>query len=483
MAAWLAWLVAALLLYILFLAVIMLMEHRRPAQMTAWLLIALVFPYLGFLAFIMLGQDFRSRKMRRRFKSYHEYASPIPQTRSSSHNKVHLIEEVHNEELANQRNLFELLSTMTPFAIKAGNQSEILTNGEATFEAILNALSEARHHIHMDYYTIRDDGIGRRFLHMLIRKAREGVEVRIVYDGIGSLHISEDFLKELRAAGVQTSCFLPPRVAFYERRLNYRNHRKIVVVDGLVGFLGGINIGDEYLGKDERLGFWRDTHLKLEGNAVHDLQQLFLNDWAFASMEQLDVQRYMPAQDTHSGKENVLIVPSEPGRNDQKILDVTFAAINAARSRICISTPYFIPDPSLIMALRTAAQSGVDVTIIIPGIADTKIVLLTTLSYIQDMLDAGVKVYRYQKGFIHAKVMIIDQMLASVGTANMDMRSFYSNFELNALLFDTYAIKRLSIDFNEDLKQSRQVLAQQFTKRPWKQKAAESLLHMLSPLL
>jgi cardiolipin synthase len=482
MAAWLGWLVAALLLYILFLAVIMLMEHRRPAQMTAWLLIALVFPYVGFLAFIMFGQDFRSRKMTRRFKSYHEYAYPISEPQSSSHNQVHRIEEVDNAELVKQRNLFELLSTMTPFAIKAGNHTEILTNGEATFEAILKSLSEARHHIHMDYYTIRDDSIGRRFLNMLIRKAREGVEVRIVYDGIGSLHISENFLKDLHNAGVQTSCFLPPRFAFYERRLNYRNHRKIVVVDGLVGFLGGINIGDEYLGKDKRLGFWRDTHIKLKGNAVHDLQQLFLNDWAFASKEQLDVQRYMPV-DTYSGKENVLIVPSEPGRNDQKILDVTFAAINAARSRICISTPYFIPDPSLVMALRTAAQSGVDVSVIIPGIADTKIVLLTTLSYVQDMLDAGVKVYRYQKGFIHAKVMIIDQMLASVGTANMDMRSFYSNFELNALLFDPDAIERLSIDFNEDLKQSRQVLAQQFTKRPWKQKAAESLLHMLSPLL
>lgn len=481
MAAWLGWLVAALLLYIALLAVIMLIEHRKPAQMTAWLLIALLIPYLGFFAYFMLGRDFRIRRMTRRFEKRIRYDSAAASS-YSSHNQIHRIEEVGNDQLAGQKNLFGLLSRLAPFAITTGNQSKVLTNGEATFEAILNALDKARHHIHLDYYTIRDDGIGRRFLRTLIRKAREGVEVRLVYDGIGSLHISENYLKELHAAGVHTSCFLPPRFAFYERRLNYRNHRKIAVVDGVVGFLGGINIGDEYLGKNKRLGFWRDTHLKLQGNAVHDLQKLFLNDWTFASKERLEIQKYMPKH-TSAGKESVLIVPSEPGRNDQKILDVTFAAINAAKSRICISTPYFIPDPSLVMALRTAAQSGVDVHIIIPGIADTKLILLATLSYVQDMLDAGVKIYRYQKGFIHAKVMIIDRMLASIGTANMDMRSFYSNFELNALLFDTDAIDRLYTDFQDDLKQSRQVHAQQFTKRPWKQKAAESLIQMLSPLL
>ncbi|MDQ0115244.1 cardiolipin synthase [Paenibacillus harenae] len=480
MAAWLGWLVAALLLYIALLAVIMLMEHRKPAQMTAWLLIALLVPYLGFFAYFMLGRDFRIRRMTKRFEKRIRYDSAA--SSYFSHNQIHRMEDVGNDQLAEQKNLFGLLSKLAPFAITTGNQSEVLTNGEAAFEAILNAIEKAKHHIHLDYYTIRDDGIGRRFLRTLIRKAREGVEVRLVYDGIGSLHLSENYLTELHAAGVHTSCFLPPRFAFYERRLNYRNHRKIVVVDGVVGFLGGINIGDEYLGKDKRLGFWRDTHLKLQGNAVHDLQRLFLNDWTFASQERLEEQKYMPKH-ASSGKESVLIVPSEPGRNDQKILDVTFAAINAAKSRICISTPYFIPDPSLGMALKTAAQSGVDVKIIIPGIADTKLILLATLSYVQDMLDAGVKIYRYRKGFIHAKVMIIDRMLASIGTANMDMRSLYSNFELNAMLFDTVAIDRLFTDFQEDLNNSHQVHAQQFTKRPWKQKAAESLIHMLSPLL
>lgn len=465
------------MLYIATLAVVMLKEHRRPAELTAWLFIAFLLPYIGFVGYLMLGKDFRIKKMAKRLKSFPAY-EPLPAGET-----VLQANDTGNEQMAQQDKLFRLLNGLAPFMITSGNESKVLTNGEATFEAILKALDGARHHIHMDYYTIRHDGIGRRFQQTLIRKAREGVEIRIVYDGIGSMHLCEEYVRELEAAGVRICCFLPPRAAFYDRRLNYRNHRKIVIVDGYIGFLGGINIGDEYLGMDSKIGFWRDTHLQLKGSAVRDLQTLFINDWAFTAKEKLILGNYVPRHPYAAGEERVLIVSSEPGRYDQKILEATFAAIMAAKRRICLATPYFIPDPSLMMALRTAARSGVDVTLIIPGIADSKLVLLATLSYVQPLLDAGIKVFRYQKGFIHAKVLLIDEMLASVGTANMDMRSLFSNFELNAILFDPSVIQRLYDDFKEDLLQSKAVDPQQFTNRPWKQKAAESVLNMLSPLL
>lgn len=476
MALWCIWLIAALVIYIVQIAAVFFMEHRRPAQLTAWLLLAFVCPVIGFIVYLLLGKEFTKRRRIERFKQEAvRYASQISE-------KVSGAADMGNEQLKSQEKLYAMLAGLVPLPVTRNNEALVLTNGNDTFEAILEQLEKANHHIHMDYYTIRNDDIGRRFLQVLTRKAREGVEVRVVYDGIGSLHLSEAYIDELRQAGVRTSCFLPPRVALWGRKLNYRNHRKIVVVDGKVGFIGGINIGDEYVGKDPKLGFWRDTHLRLKGDSVYYLQELFMNDWAFAAKEELDGSAYMPRH-LSEGKERVLIVSSKPGQHDHKIIEVMFAAITAASTRIYITTPYFIPDPSLIMGLRTAALSGVDVRLIIPGKADSILVLLATLSYIQDMLEAGVKVYRYEKGFVHAKVMIVDQMLAMVGTANVDMRSLYSNFELSAVLFDEGTINRLEADFIEDLRHSRELERKAFMNRPKRQKAAEALLHMLSPLL
>ncbi|MEV5027365.1 cardiolipin synthase [Paenibacillus sp. LPE1-1-1.1] len=473
---WSILLTSALVVYIVQIAAVFIMEHRRPAQLTAWLLIAFACPFIGFIAYLILGKDYVKRKRIERFKEETvRYANEISEKSISA-------EQLGSEQFISQEKLYTMLTGLVPFPITRNNETRILTNGDETFEAILGQLELAEHHIHMDYYTIRDDDVGKRFLEVLTRKAREGIEVRVVYDGIGSMHLSDAYVEDLRRAGVQTSCFLPPRIALFDRKLNYRNHRKIVVVDGKVGFVGGINIGDEYLGKNQKLGFWRDTHLQLMGDSVYYLQEIFMNDWAFAASEELSGQVYMPKH-TAKGNEHVLIVSSKPGQHNHQIVEVMFAAINAASSRIYIATPYFIPDPSLMMGLRTAALGGVDVRLIIPGIGDSKLVLLATLSYIQEMLDAGVKVYRYQKGFIHAKVMIVDQMLATVGTANVDMRSLISNFELNAVLFDKGTIKRLEADFIEDLKHSRELDPREFIRRPYRQKMAEALLRMLSPLL
>lgn len=464
---WLAGIVCALLLYIAQFAVILWADHRRPAQMTAWLLFALVLPYIGFIAYLIIGKDFTRRRLVRKLNE---------QDRSESSKESALPDDLQHINMIK-------LDRLSPFPITDGNKVKVLTDGIATFDTILEELNKAQHHIHLDYYTIRDDRIGRRFLKVLTEKARNGVEVRVVYDGIGSMDLTDQYIKELKAAGVRVAAFLPPRIAFVDRRLNYRNHRKIIVIDGIVGFLGGINIGTEYVGGNKQLGFWRDTHLQLKGPSVKYLQILMIKDWAFAADEQLSMERYCAFSKSLDEGERVLIVPSSPGRSQRYIRDVVFSAITSAKSRIYVTTPYFIPDQGIRMALRTAALSGIDVRLIIPGVPDSKLVLMATLSYIEEMLDAGVKVYRYEKGFIHAKVLIIDDLIASVGTANMDMRSLNSNFEINAFLFEQSTIERLERDFISDMNNSRELELSSFVRRSRKQKVAESIAHMLSPLL
>lgn len=393
--------------------------------------------------------------------------------------------ELGNPAMAEQEQLLRLLQKCSGRPVTLGNQVKVLTNGQETFASILHEIEQARHHIHLDYYTIRDDGIGRKFLKLLTAKAKAGIEVRVLYDGIGSVNLSKRYVQELKQSGVQVNCFLPAGTALLQRLLNRRNHSKIAVIDGKVGFVGGINIGDEYLGKDKKLGFWRDTQLRLEGDAVYFLQELFMKDWEIAANERLPVHAaYMPEHDPDDClPEPVLIVSSGPDRSGEPILETAFAAVKAAKTSVSISTPYFIPDESLLAVLGNAAKSGVDVRLIIPGIGDTQLVLWATLSYVERMLEAGVRVYRYEKGFIHAKVMIVDDLLAVVGTANMDMRSFHSNFEQNAVLFDLATIKHLKQDFEQDLLDSRELDLDGFRRRRKKEKAAEAAARLLSPLL
>ncbi|MBP3962378.1 cardiolipin synthase [Paenibacillus lignilyticus] len=473
------WILAALLIFIFQIATILALEYRRPAKTVAWLLILFVLPVIGFVMYYFLAQAF---KRQREFRINSRSTEESRRLALSRCGQVHRPSDMHGEEFAEQERLYHMLQRLTLSPITSRNESAVLTDAEAAYSAVFQAIEEAGHHIHIEFYTIRDDRVGQRLKELLIRQARAGIEVRVIYDGIGSVSLGRSYVKELEQAGVELRCFLPPRIAFFDKRMNFRNHRKIVVVDGLVGYLGGINIGDEYLGGNPKLGFWRDTHLQLKGDAVYFLQEVFMQDWWYTSKEQLADPIYMPPHSC-TGSEQVQIVASGPNSRDEAILECVFAAVSVAKSRIYIETPYFIPDPSLLMGLRTAALSGVDVRIIIPYVPDTKLVLSATLSYVEEMLAAGVRIYRYRKGFMHAKVLIVDHLLASVGTANMDMRSFFSNFEINALLFDEKAIDRLETDFVKDMEDSGEVTREAFMKRPLRQKAGEAVARMLSPLL
>jgi cardiolipin synthase A/B len=473
------WLVLALILFVFQIATILLLEFRHPSKTVAWLMILFIFPIIGFVMYYFLAKEYTNRRTVRR-----KGQRVLGELRRDLNHKARLAQEMNelpNPEIRREDRLFALLHNIPSSPITKCNEVEVFSETEEAFASILEAMERAQKHIHLEYYTIRADDIGRRFQRLLIEKARQGVEIRLIYDGVGSYELDQGYIKPLRDAGVFTYCFLPPLVAFFDKRANYRNHRKIVVVDGQVGFLGGINIGDEYLGKNPKLSPWRDTHLRLEGDAVYYLQHTFLTDWGFVSGESLASSEYFPEHECQ-GDEHVQIVSSGPDTAWAPILEVYLGTIGAAKKHIYIATPYFIPDSSVNMALKTAAVSGVDVRILLPGVTDSQLVYLASMSYVTELLQSGVRFYRYKKGFMHAKVMLVDRMLASVGTANMDMRSFFSNFEINALLFDSKSISRLEQDFLRDFGNSEEILLESFERRPRVQRIKEVLARLLSPL-
>jgi cardiolipin synthase len=483
------WLAAAGVVWWAEAVIVLAAEYRRPARAAAWLLVLLALPVVGIVPFLLArgktgggdegGRD--GRDGRGMTADRGERSSRLSAAEQAPGAAAVSTPAPGGPAIADDR-LRRALLRMSNAPITGCNGTEILTDGEAAFRSIFDMIDKAGHHIHLAYYILRDDGVGRRFRDALIRKAREGVQVRLIYDGFGSWKLKRSYIRGLTEGGVQVRCFLPHGTALRSRRINHRYHRKIIVVDGKSGFTGGINIGDEYLGLDKKIGYWRDTHLRVEGDAVYDLQRIFVRDWELASGERLEDPAYWPPHACTSA-ERVQIVSCgpRPGRNE--IYDALLAAIGAARERVWIATPYFVPDDGLKAALRTAALGGVDVRLIVPGVADTRFVLAATLSHAADLCGAGVKVYRYRKGFIHAKVMLVDRLLASVGTANLDMRSFYSNYELNALLFDGKPIGRLEEDFLRDFADSREVSAEELRGRTAGARAGRAAARLLSPLL
>lgn len=318
----------------------------------------------------------------------------------------------------------------------------------------------------------------------LIQKAKEGVQVRVLYDELGSRTLRKKFFKELREAGGHVEVFFPSKLRPINLRLNYRNHRKLVIIDGMTGYVGGFNVGDEYLGLNPKFGYWRDTHIRLQGTAVHAIQTRFILDWNQASHHH--TLTYIPNHFPDYGpKGNVgmQIVTSGPDSEWEQIKNGYIKMISNAKRSILIQTPYFIPDASLLDALRIACLSGIDVNIMIPNKPDHAFVYWATLSYIGDLLKAGATVYIYDNGFIHAKTIVVDDEIASVGTANIDVRSFRLNFEVNAFIYDITIAKKLVSTFKEDLLVSRKFTYEEYLQRPLWIRIKESVSRLLSPIL
>ena len=459
----------------------------------AWLLIFIVLPGVGLIIYCFLGRNIRKRKL------FHtqKLASDIKE--NNLFKNMESIEElveleqisIKNNKLLDDRNYEEikkkvvsLLLNTGKFPFTSNNDVKIFIDGNEKFESLLKDIENAKEHIHLEYFIIKNSDIGIKIKDLLIKKAKSGVKVKILYDDVGCWRFwfHRKFFNDMKKVGIQISAFLPATFPFIGGKLNYRNHRKIVIIDGHIGYTGGINIGDEYMGKNKKFGYWRDTHIRIEGSSVYMLQMVFLTDWYYTTKKAEFEPKYFPKLE-HKGNSMIQVVATGPDSDWEAIHYAYFSAICNAKERVYIETPYFIPDEGLLRALKSAALSGVDVRIIFPSIADHKIVHQASYSYFDDILKSGGKVYLYNKGFIHSKLIIIDDKIASTGSANMDLRSFMLNFEINAFIYDKDIINKISDDFFEDLKNSKEVDLEVFQNRPFIKKWAESVARLFSPIL
>lgn len=460
-------------------------ERRNPASTWAWLLVLLFIPILGFIVYMIFGRNSKREKMFREKEKYDQevYYKYL-------FHDVHSAEKVklQKEFIENKGKLVdaEYVTDLAHLHLNSGNwmtfnnQVEYFNNGKDKFESLVQDIRNAKKFIHLEYYIWRGDRLGTRLVEELTKKAAEGVEVRILYDGIGNARLPKYFFDKFHDAGGYTAAFLPRFVV----RLNYRNHRKLAIIDGEIGYIGGFNVGDEYLGIVKRYGPWRDTHLRFRGDAIDQMQMRFIKDWNFTAKNgiiQLS-EKYFPKRPQFDGV-RTQIVSSGPDTQWKNVRNGYFKMINEAESHVYLTTPYFVPDDGIFEALRVAALSGLDVRIIIPGNPDHFFVYWASMSYLGELLEAGVKVYQYEKGFIHAKVLTIDGTVASVGSANMDIRSFDLNFEVNAFMYDEVITKVLEEDFINDLRCCVEITKEWYHRRRWWFKVHEAIARLISPML
>jgi cardiolipin synthase len=455
-------------------------ERRNPTSVWAWILILIFFPVGGFFLYLFLGQDLRRKKLFR-VKAIEDEINRVTHQQE---------EKIYRNEFKELDPLFQEYRDMIMFNLSSSsamytedNDIEIFTDGKEKFEALIKCIDEAKSFIHMQYYIFRNDHLSKRLCDALCKKAEEGIEVRVLYDGMGCLRVRKGFWHKLTKCGVKVAEFFPPFVPKINLRLNFRNHRKIVVIDGYQGFVGGFNVGKEYIGEVKKFGYWRDTHIKIVGSAVDALQMRFLLDWHYASRENLiRYERYFPAK-VLLGSNGIQIVSSGPDSKRQNVKNNYLKMIMKAKKNIYIQTPYFVPDDAILEALKIAALSGVDVRVMIPDKPDHPFVYWASTSYIGELIESGAKCYKYCNGFLHSKVMTIDGLVSSVGTANLDIRSFKLNFEVNAFIYNAETTKELEDNFMVDIQKSVEITKFLYSQRPLMVKFKESISRLLSPVL
>jgi cardiolipin synthase len=451
--------------------IVIVLDNRNPVKTIAWMLVLIFLPFVGLIFYFFFGRSRRRERIISR-KSFNRLLKK-PMAEYQSQAKIEL-----PQPYMRLSRLFEHTNQSLLFD---GNSTEIYTDGYTKLHSLIRALSSAREHIHMEYYIMEDDAVGRLVRDVLIDKAREGVEVRLICDDVGCWHVPTVFFEEMRMAGIEVRHFLKVRFPAFTGRMNYRNHRKIVVIDGKTGFVGGMNLAERYL-RGVEWGVWRDTHIKVTGRAVHGLQTAFLLDWYFVDRTLITSSRYFP-RIVNKGGTLMQIVTSDPVGPWKEIMQGLVMAVTGAGRYFYIQTPYFLPTEQLMFALQNAALSGVDVRLMLPARADSKLIQLASSSYLADILGSGVKVYLYNKGFLHSKLIVSDDMLSSVGSTNMDFRSFEHNFEVNAFIYDADTAARMKEIFLSDQRECTQINLKGWEKRSRRQKAVESAVRLLAPLL
>lgn len=451
--------------------VIIILDNRNPVKTMSWILVLLFLPVIGLIFYFFFGRSQRRERIISKKSYNHLLKKPMAEYMAQD---ICALPDNYNRLIS----LFQDINQSFPFE---GNRIETYTEGFSMLQSLLRELKKATKHIHLEFYIFEDDAIGRLVRDALIDKAREGVEIRVIYDDVGCWNVPNRFFDEMRSAVIEVRSFLKVRFPLFTSKVNYRNHRKIVVIDGRIGFVGGMNLAVRYM-RGPSWGIWRDTHIMLEGKAVHGLQTAFLLDWYFVDRTLITASRYFPKIES-CGSSLVQIVTSEPIGLWKEIMQGLVMAISNAKKYFYIQTPYFLPTEPIMIALQTAALAGVDVRLMLPLRADSHLAHLGSSSYLVDVLQAGVKVYFYKKGFLHSKLIVADDELSIVGSTNLDFRSFEHNFEVNAFIYDVETALQVREIFLFDQRDCTQIFLKSWEKRPWRQKAKESVVRLMSPLL
>lgn len=469
-------------LNLIFAIVIVFFQRRDPKSVWTWLLLLYFIPILGFVFYLLIGTDMHKRKMFKIKGIEDRLNDAIRQQEYQIRNKE--LEKQVPEITGYSDLVMYNLDTMGTM-LSDDNDLTILTDGNEKFEALLEDIRGAKEFIHFQYYIIKNDVVFSRILEELLKKVQEGVEVRILFDAMGCRFVSHKFWRKLEAKGIKTAEFFPAFLRKLHLRVNYRNHRKIVVIDNKIAYVGGFNVAKEYVGLDEKFGYWRDTHLRIKGSAVMGLAIRFLLDWNYAAKENLfNEPKYLTG--TVPGTRDqceIQIISSGPDSVEQTIRDNYVRLIHKAKKSIFIQTPYFIPDEAMLTALYIAIRSGIEVHIMIPCKPDHPFVYWATYSYIGDLVMAGASCYTYNNGFLHAKGLIVDEKVFCYGTANMDIRSFALNFEVNAVVYDEKKAQEMAAIFREDLKYCSKITRDVYTGRNLWIRIKEQVSRLLSPLL
>ncbi|MFA9377540.1 MAG: cardiolipin synthase [Lachnotalea sp.] len=457
-------------------------QRKDPKSVWAWLLVMYFIPILGFVLYLFIGQDLYKRRM---FRTK-EIADELNTVIRKQEERIFKNEFKSDDPDLNEFSDLILYNLESADAVYTDdNDIEIYTDGNDKFDALIDEINKAKQYIHIQYYIIKSDEVFDRIMEALINKVQEGIEVRLLFDSMGCRNLKRSDVRKLESYGVKVAEFFPAFLKRFHLRINYRNHRKIVVIDGQTAFVGGYNIGKEYIGKDPKFGYWRDTHLKIRGSAATTLGIRFILDWNYAAKDNLfKTDKYIQnIVQEPKGNNGIQIISSGPDSTSQNIRNNYVRLINKARNNIYLQSPYFIPDDVVLDALKIAAMSGIDVRIMIPCKPDHPFVYWATYSYMSDLLSVGAKCYTYDNGFLHAKGLVIDGKVACYGTANMDIRSFKLNFEVNATIYNKETAVKLEDIFMEDLTKSTQITPYLYANRPMIIRIKEQVSRLLSPLL
>lgn len=466
----------------IFAIIIVFFERRSPKSVWAWLLVMVFLPGIGFIFYLFLGQDMHKRKMFR-IKELEDKLSEAIHIQERQAKSMEL--EKMDKNLQGFSDLIYYNLQSSGAVLTDDNDVDIFTDGNDKFEALLEDLEQAKSFIHLEYYIIKKDELFERIVEVLERKVAQGVEVRVLFDAMGSRTVRHSYWKQLRKKGIQTAEFFPAILGRFQLRINYRNHRKIVVIDNKVAYVGGFNVGKEYIDRDPKFGHWRDTHLRIHGTAVMSLQLRFILDWNYAASEDLLAEKklFEGLELGNRDKVEMQIVSSGPDNTLEQIRDNYLRLFAKAKEHIYIQTPYFIPDDTLLDTLLLAIRSGVEVNLMIPCMQDHPFIYWATYSYVGELVRAGANCYTYDKGFLHAKGVCVDGKAFCYGTANMDIRSFALNFEVNAVVYDKALSEKMEAIFQEDLKDCTHITKELYESRSLRIRIKEQFCRLLSPLL